>query len=173
MNKNDNALQKWWFTFILIPVVVSSIIITHKFGRIEHWSQMTYSIMQWLIVFSTAMVVQTYLIISNRVKYKAEHYTYIGFSILITIFVGFILSTFVFDGEGWKNMTYSTLISFAVLFVFKYLLWWALHTKSDKSHKKDEKLNKLEQENEMLKTQITELKGEEQGCDRPKRWWRR
>ena len=172
MNKKDNVLRKWWFTFVIIPVIIGTVILVRWVGNFDGWDELTYTILQWLIVFTVAIVIQTYFVISNKVKYKAEHYTYIGFSILITIFVGFILSAFKIFPTKWYWTLVSSLISFAVLFAFKTIMWQALHMKSNKSHNKDDRLNDLVQENESLKQELQHLKGKDLNTETTKKKWR-
>ena len=178
MNKKDNVLKKWWFTLIFIPVIMGLGIIVHTFAKFGGWSQLNSSLLQWLTVFIVAMVIQTYFVFKNKVKYKAEHFTFIGFSILVTIFVGFILSAFVFkdsdnDKPKWLNTLYSSLISFVVMFIFKTIMWQALHIKSTSSLNKDERLKQLEQENETMKQELVQLKGEEASEETTKKkWWK-
>lgn len=173
MNKKDNVLKKWWFTLGVIPVVITIVILSHAFIKGD-WGTLNYTILQWLIIFVVAIAIETYFVFKNNVKYKAEHYTFIGFSILITIFVGFGLS-FVDVGAEWKwvNSLVSSLISFMVLFIFKTIMWQALHIKSTSSLNKDERLKQLEQENETMKQELVQLKGEEASEETTKKkWWK-
>ena len=160
MNKNDNILKKWWFNFIVVPAIMGIIATVSIF--VHTLDKTSFGILGWLIVFILAMLMEIYLLTSHKVKYRMEHYMFISVSILISIFVGFIISKWVLDNTNINYIAREILnfiIPPAMLFLFKTVLWSLLHIKAKGSINKDNQINdllsqvdKLEKENEELKS---------------------
>lgn len=159
MNKKQNILKNVWFNLLIVPIIVVIIWAINTFAF--EGNKTEENVFSMLIIYVLAMIVEHFILVAAKVKYKAEHYMFISVSILLSIFLSFFLSHFILNKEmeSLKNNNVGdvfiglgfSLITPAILVVLKTIIWYILHIRVGKSTKKDSSLDDALEEIKELK----------------------
>ena len=151
MKKEANILKKLWFNFGVVPVISIVIWLIYFFTR--QGNAIEAHLFGWFIIWLTAMIIEFFLLFKYKVKYKGEHYMFISISVLLSIFVGFVITdVFLKDKNyAWYKDIWIQLLPMLFLFIFKTLIWQLLNLRSVEHNNKDNRIEKLTNENEELK----------------------
>ena len=169
MESQNNIFKKWWFNFIVVPVLSLVISFSTYFVKPE-WEDSDKTLLFWLIVISLAVISETFILSIRKVKYRSNHYLYILISSNLSLFISFVINRFDLISIKsleesrwwwWINEIIQMLFQVALLFFVKMVVWYSLHSKQLSKKNKDaqfeqalEKVQELEQENLALKRKI-------------------
>jgi len=175
MNKKDNILKNIYFTgFTLVILLSFSLIFQYIVNN--KYEGMFFS---WMIIFFIALISQHIITIKRKISYSMTHYSYIMFSLFMSMFIAFIIKFFVGNSitdMRWTNALISTLISIVILWFFKSLLWFWSTKVYLKSIRKDNELELLRQENEEIKIRLSKYTWDQKTEERQKKhswkFWR-